>query len=138
HAADRHRGQGRARRHVDRDLSRWRWRGNIALLGVALAFFIYPLLPNDDVINSDWPAFATGARLIVADPGHLYDFDAQRRVELGVTGGRTLVPLGIHGILPFLAPAWVALIAVPFDLLGADLGGRLWILFGLICLIAGL
>jgi len=119
-------------------VSRWRWRGNIALLGVALAFFLYPLLPNDDVINSDWPAFATGARLIVADPGHLYDFDAQRRVELGVTGGRVLVTLGIHGILPFLAPAWVALIAVPFDLLGTDLGGRLWVLFGLLCLVAGL
>jgi hypothetical protein len=76
--------------------------------------------------------------MIVHDPGHLYDFDAQRRVELDVTGGRTLVTLGIQGILPFLAPAWVALIAVPFDLLGTDLGGRLWILFGLLCLIAGL
>jgi hypothetical protein len=119
-------------------LSRWRWRGNIALLGVGLAFFLYPLLPNDDVINSDWPAFATGARMIVYDPGHLYDIDAQRRVELDVTGGRTLVTLGIHGILPFLAPAWVAFIAVPFDLLGTDLGGRLWILFGLLCLVAGL
>jgi len=116
----------------------WHWRGNVALLGVALAFFLYPLLPNEDVINSDWPAFATGARMIVHDPGHLYDFDAQRRVELEVTGGRVLVTLGIHGILPFLAPAWVALIAVPFDLLGPDLGGRLWILFGLLCLVAGL
>ena len=46
-------------------MSRWRWRGNIALLGVALAFVLFPVLPNDDVVNSDWPAFATGARLIV-------------------------------------------------------------------------
>ena len=52
-------------------MSRWQWRGSVALLAVCLAFFIYPLLPNDDVINSDWPAFATGARLIVSDPGHL-------------------------------------------------------------------
>ena len=119
-------------------MTRWRWRGNIALLGVALAFFLYPLLPNEDVINSDWPAFATGARLIVSDPGHLYDPDVQRRVELEVTGGRSLVTLGIHGILPFLAPAWVALLAVPFELLGTDIGGRAWILFGLICLVVGL
>ncbi|HEX2647008.1 MAG TPA: glycosyltransferase family 87 protein, partial [Candidatus Dormibacteraeota bacterium] len=119
-------------------MTRWRWRGNVALLGVALAFVLYPLLPIDDVINSDWPAFATGARMIVHDPGHLYDLDAQRKVEMDVTGGRVLVSLGIRGILPFLAPAWVALIAVPFDLLGTDLGGRLWVVFGLLCLAAGL
>jgi glycosyl transferase family 87 len=119
-------------------VSRWRWRGSVALLAVALAFFIYPLLPNDDVINSDWPAFATGARLIVSDPGRLYNLEAQQRSESDVTGGRVLVTVGIHGILPFLAPAWVALLAVPFDALGTDVGGRLWILAGLICLAFGL
>jgi arabinofuranan 3-O-arabinosyltransferase len=109
------------------------------MLAVAVAFVIYPLTegPND-VINSDWPAFATGGRLLVNDPTHLYDIDVQRRVELEVTGGRTLVTLGIHGILPFVAPAWVAFFAVPFELLGTDLGGRLWILFGLACLALGL
>lgn len=118
---------------------RWRWRGSVALVAVALGFVIYPLIegPND-VINSDWPAFATGARLIVEDPAHLYDFDAQRRTELEVTNGRVLITLGIQGILPFLAPAWVALFAVPFELLGTDIGGRLWILFGLACLASGL
>ncbi|HYL07267.1 MAG TPA: glycosyltransferase family 87 protein, partial [Candidatus Udaeobacter sp.] len=119
-------------------MSRWAWRGNVALLAVSLAFVLFPLLPNDDVINSDWPAFATGARLIAADPSHLYDIAAQERVERDVTGGRVLVTLGIHGILPFLAPAWVALLAVPFDLLGPNIGGRAWILFGLLCLAAGL
>jgi hypothetical protein len=108
------------------------------LLAVALAFVIYPLTESrDNVINSDWPAFATGARLILDDPGHLYDLERQKRVESEVTGGKTLVTLGIEGILPFLAPAWVALFAVPFELLGTDLGGRLWILFGLACLALG-
>jgi len=118
---------------------RWRWRGSVALVAVALGFVIYPLIegPND-VINSDWPAFATGARLIVENPAHLYDFDAQRRTELEVTNGRVLITLGIHGILPFLAPAWVALFAVPFELLGTDIGGRLWVMFGLACLASGL
>jgi hypothetical protein len=100
---------------------------------------IYPLIEgSNDVINSDWPAFATGGRLIVEDPSHLYDMDTQRRVQLEVTGGRTLVTLGINGILPFLAPAWVAFLAVPFDLLGTNVGGRLWILAGLACLAIGL
>jgi Glycosyltransferase family 87 len=119
-------------------MNRWRWRGYTALLGISLAFVLFPLLPNDDVINSDWPAFATGARLIVHDPSHLYDFAAQRRVELDVTGGRVLVSLGIEGILPFLAPAWVAFLAVPFDLLGPNIGGRAWMLFELLSLGAGL
>lgn len=119
-------------------MTRWQWRGNVGLLGVSLAFVLYPLLPNFDVVNSDWPAFATGAKLIVSDPTHLYDLDYQRRVQDEVTGGRRLVSLGIKGILPFLAPAWVALLAVPFDLLGTNLGGRAWILFELLCLAAGL
>ena len=111
----------------------------MALVAVALGFVIYPLIEGgNDVINSDWPAFATGGRLIVQDPGHLYDIDTQRRIQLEVTGGRTLVTLGINGILPFLAPAWVAFLAVPFELLGTNLGGRLWILFGLACLALGL
>ena len=51
---------------------RWRWRGSVAMVGIALSFVLYPLVINEDtVINSDWPAFATGGRLIVADPGHL-------------------------------------------------------------------
>ena len=120
-------------------MTRWRWRGTVALLAVAVGFVIYPLVEGEnDVINSDWPAFATGARILVSDPVHLYDFDVQRRVQLEVTGGRTLITLGINGILPFVAPAWVAFFAIPFELLGTNLGGRLWILFGLACLGVGL
>lgn len=118
---------------------RWKWRGSVALVGIALGLVIYPLIESsNDVINSDWPAFATGAQLIVHDPAHLYDLDTQRRVEFHVTGGKTLVTLGIKGILPFLAPAWVAFLAVPFDLFGTNVGGRLWILFGLFCFALGI
>jgi len=119
-------------------MSRWRWRGSVALLAVSLAFVIFPLLPADDVVNSDWPAFATGAQMIVTNPGQMYDLQVQYRYEQAVTGGRVLVTPGIEGILPFLAPAWVALIAVPFDVFGTELGGRLWVLAGLVCLAVGL
>ena len=117
----------------------WRWRGMVALTAVALGFAIYPITePDHDIINSDWTPFATGAKIALTNPTHLYDLDLQRRVQLEVTGGRQLVTPGIQGILPFLAPAWVALIAVPFELLGTELGGRLWRLFGLACLAIGL
>ena len=119
--------------------SSWGWRGQVALTAVALGFLVYPITePASYVINSDWPAFATGAKLVLTDPSHLYDLDVQERVQLEVTGGARLVTPGIHGILPFLAPAWVAVFAVPFELLGTELGGRLWILFGLACLAIGL
>lgn len=111
----------------------------VALTAVALGFVIYPITePGHDVINSDWTPFATGAKIVMTDPSHLYDLDVQRRVQLEVTGGRQLVTPGIQGILPFLAPAWVALLAVPFEALGTELGGRLWVLFGLACLALGL
>ena len=119
-------------------MSRWRWRGSVALLAVALAFFIYPLLPATDVVNSDWTAFATGARLILSNPQQMYDLHVQQRYQTAVAGGRVLVSPGIEGILPFLAPAWVGLFAVPFDAFGTDLGGRLWMLCGLVSLGAGL
>ena len=61
-------------------MTRWRWRGSVALLAVAVGFVVYPLVEGEnDVINSDWPAFATGGRLIVENPSHLYDLDVQRR-----------------------------------------------------------
>src|SRR2546427_6976647 len=117
----------------------WRWRGMVALTAVALGFFIYPITePGQDVINSDWTPFATGAKIAMTDPTHLYDIDVQRRVQLEVTGGRQLITPGIQGILPFPAPAWVALLAVPFEALGTELGGRLWVLFGPACLPLGL
>ena len=76
----------------------WRWRGMVALTAVALGFAIYPITePGSDVINSDWPAFATGAKIAMTNPTHLYDIDVQRRVQVEVTGGRQLVTPGIQG-----------------------------------------
>src|SRR5260370_16594006 len=75
---------------------------------------------------------------MVNGPGRVYGSEAQLRAELDVTGGRTLVAVGIKGSVAAVAPAWAAFLAVPFELLGTNLGGRLWILFGLACLAIGL
>src|SRR5258708_9324364 len=98
---------------------RWRWRGSVAMLAVAVGFVIYPLIESEgDVINSDWPAFATGARIMVNDPRHLYDFEAHRPGVLKVPSGRRLATPSAKGFLPFLAPAWLATPAAPFKPLG--------------------
>src|SRR5207237_6283873 len=98
--------------------SSWTWRGQVALTAVVLAFVLYPISePGAYVINSDWPAFATGAKVALTDPAHLYDLALQERVQLEVTGGARLITPGIHGILPFLDPAWIAAVPVPSDLL---------------------
>ena len=111
----------------------------MALAAICLGYLLTPIVESDEqIINSDWPSFATGARLAVENPAHLYDLDAQRRVELEITGGRQLVTLGIQGILPFLGPPWVALLAIPFLQLGVPAGGRAWILGGLLALAGGL
>src|SRR2546429_1647166 len=99
----------------------------VALTAVALGFVLYPITePGRDVINSDWPAFATGAKLALTDPTHLYDLDVQRKVQLNVTGGAGPAAPRLKGLLPFPAPAHVGPIPGPVALLRAQAGGRLW------------
>src|SRR5437899_1251405 len=97
----------------------------VVLTGVALGFGVYPITePGHDVINSDWPAFATGAKIVMTNPSHLYDLDVQRRVQprgWGWSAGRRgrVLPAGpVAGVVltaPSLpgAPAWIAHFIAP-------------------------
>ena len=120
-------------------MSRWRKRGTAAIAGVVFALFVVPLLePHQSLLNSDWPALATGGSLAVSDPAHLYDIRVQAAQQKRITGGEVLAARDEEGLLPFDMPPWVALLNAPFAALGTDVGGRLWILFGLVALAAGL
>lgn len=118
---------------------RWRRRGTVALVGVALGVFLLPVFESHQaLVNSDWPAFATGGRLAASDPVNLYDLKAQAREQRVITGGAALQAHDEEGLLPFDMPPWVALLNAPFAALGTDVGARLWIVLELAALAAGL
>lgn len=89
----------------------------------------YPLWASShELLNSDWTNFATGAHLLLSNPHQLYDLAAQRRVQAQIIGGGAFSFGGYHGLLPFLGPPWVAMLAAPFTALGDVAGGRVWTL----------
>ena len=90
------------------------------------------------LVNSDWTAFATGGRLAVTDPTHLYSLRAQVSEQRVITGGAVLQAHDEVGILPFDMPPWVALLSAPFAALGTDVGARLWIAVELAALALGI
>jgi hypothetical protein len=116
----------------------WLSRSRVALLGVALALFLYPLLASPRaILSSDWAVFATGAHLALSHPASLYDLTAQRHVQAVLVGGSFDLP-GLGGLLPFIEPPWVGLMAIPASLAGVVLGGRLWMVADLAALAVGL
>lgn len=109
------------------------------MLGAALGICAVPLVDSHQaLVNSDWPAFATGGRLAVSDPTHLYDLDVQRGVQRDIVGGASLRERDEMGLLPFNMPPWVALLNAPFAALGTDIGARLWIALELAALGLGM
>jgi hypothetical protein len=110
----------------------------VALLGVSLGICMVPVIDSHQaLVNSDWPAFATGGQLAVSDPAHLYDLTAQARVQRTITGGAVLQASDEVGLLPFNMPPWVAILNAPFAALGTDVGARLWIALELLALAIG-
>jgi hypothetical protein len=108
---------------------RWRTWVPPALVGVVVAMAAYPLFVEDPV-NSDWLTFAAGGRIVMTNPTSLYDLSAQFQAQEAVAGGRFMVTIPHEGlyVLPFVYPTPVAVLAAAFVALGADLGGRLWML----------
>ena len=121
--------------------SRWANRLRAAVVGVGIGIAILPaVIPSQDLINSDWPSYATGGRIILSDhPERLYDLGEQARQEAIITGGGHLVhQQGVGDLLPFHETPWFSLLIAPFVLLGNDIGARAWVLLQLVALGAGL
>ncbi|MBJ7611222.1 MAG: DUF2029 domain-containing protein [Candidatus Dormibacteraeota bacterium] len=104
----------------------------ILMVGLAL------LRGDQQLKNSDWPSFMVAGRLAAAQPDRLYDRDSERREQRGVVGPGGYGLPGYGGLLPVVAPPWVALYAAPFAALGLGAGGRLWIAAQVLALLAGL
>jgi hypothetical protein len=111
------------------------------LVGVVVGLVLLPLvLPAQDFNNSDWPPFAVGGRIIVSGhPGLLYDAGEQRRQWNSVTGVNLPADNAqVNAFTSYLNPPWFALLVAPFAALDNNIGVRLWVLFQLLALGAGL
>jgi hypothetical protein len=104
----------------------------LLIVGLAL------LRGDHELKNSDWPSFMVAGRLAATQSDRLYDREAERREQRAVVGPGGYGLPGYGGLLPVVAPPWVALYAAPFAQLGLGAGGRLWIAAQVLALVAGL
>jgi hypothetical protein len=119
--------------------TRLRGWGRAALLGIAVALVALPFVETPrELMNSDWAPILMGGRLVMSDPAHLYDRAAQLREQTALLGAGGFSAPGQGGLLPFVFPPWVALLAVPFAGLGPEWGGKAWILLNAVTLGGGL
>jgi hypothetical protein len=96
------------------------------------------LLRSDaQLARSDWPSFLVAGHLVASQPDRLYDRGAEHQEQRAVLGGAEYDFPGYGGLLPVVAPPWVALFAAPFAALGLGAGGRLWILAQVLALLGG-
>jgi hypothetical protein len=77
-------------------------------------------------------------RLVARQPDRLYDREAERQEQQAVVGPGGYGLPGYRGLLPVVAPPWVALYAAPVAALGLGRGGRLWFAAQVVALAAGL
>jgi glycosyl transferase family 87 len=117
----------------------WWGFGQALLVASFLVMVGLGLLRGDQELkNSDWPSFMVAGRLVATQPHQLYDREAELREQRLVVGLGAYDLAGYGGLLPVVAPPWVALYAVPFAALGLGAGGRIWILAQVLALVAGL
>jgi hypothetical protein len=103
-------------------------------LTILLAFsryFVAPLVDREEVIATDFTVFYTGWSLVLSDPAHTYDVDAQRRVQGEIMGSRRFK----GGVMTFYYPPHAALALAPFAKLGFQNAFRLWTALQLGCLL---
>jgi hypothetical protein len=109
------------------------------LLGVAVALIALPFVETPrELLNSDWTPIYMGGRLVATNPAHLYDRAAQLREQAALLGLGGFSAPGQGGLLPFVFPPWVALLAAPFAAVGPEWGGRAWILLNSLALGGGM
>jgi hypothetical protein len=99
---------------------------------IVLAFARYLLAPLHDrreAVATDFTVFYTGWSLVLTEPRHTYDVEAQRRVQAGVMRDRHFA----GGVMTFYYPPHVAVALAPFATLGFESAFRVWIALQLAC-----
>jgi Glycosyltransferase family 87 len=101
-----------------------------AVIFLAFArYLVAPLVDRRELAATDFTVFYTGWSLVLSDPGHTYDVEAQRRVQAGIMGDRHFE----GGVMTFYYPPHAAVALAPFAVLGFENAFRLWIVLQLAC-----
>jgi hypothetical protein len=99
---------------------------------IVLAFARYLMAPLHDrreLAATDFTVFYTGWSLVLTEPRHTYDVEAQRRVQAGIMRDRHFA----GGVMTFYYPPHFAVTLAPFATLGFENAFRLWIALQLAC-----
>jgi hypothetical protein len=92
---------------------------------IVLAFARYlvaPLVDRHELAATDFTVFYTGWSLVLTDPAHTYDVEAQRRAQAAIMRDRHFE----GGVMTFYYPPHVAVALAPFAALGFESAFRLW------------
>jgi hypothetical protein len=99
---------------------------------IILAFARYlaaPLVDRRELAATDFTVFYTGWSLVLADPAHTYDVEAQRQVQAGIMRDRHFE----GGVMTFYYPPHAAVALAPFAALDFESAFRLWTVIELAC-----
>jgi hypothetical protein len=104
----------------------------IAHAVIVLAFARYviaPLVDRRELAATDFTVFYTGWSLVLTEPAHTYDVEAQRRAQAEIMRDRHFA----GGVMTFYYPPHVAVALAPLALLGFENAFRAWIALQLAC-----
>ena len=104
----------------------------IAHAVIVLSFsrhLIAPLIDRGDLAATDFTVFYTGWSLVLTDPGHTYDVEAQRRTQAAIMQDRHFE----GGVMTFYYPPHAAVALALFAALGFENAFRLWTALQIAC-----
>jgi hypothetical protein len=102
---------------------------HVAIVLAFARYLIVPLVDRSELAATDFTVFYTGWSLVLTDPAHTYDVEAQRRVQADIMRDRHFE----GGVMTFYYPPHAAVALAPFAALGFEQAFRLWTLVQLGC-----
>jgi hypothetical protein len=107
-------------------------RGNwvlvhLAITAIFLRLLIPPLVDRAEAGASDFSVFYTGWQLVLHDPSHTYDVEAQRQVQTALLQGRQFK----GGVMTYYYPPHAAVALAPLGLLDFHDAFRVWMVLQL-------
>jgi hypothetical protein len=100
---------------------------HLALTAAFARLLVAPVVDRAEAGATDFTVFYTGWSLVLHDPSHIYDVEAQRRVQADILGDRRFK----GGVMTFYYPPHAAVAFAPLALLDFHDAFRVWMLLEL-------